>query len=317
MPSCSTRGAVTADADEFRGIIRPVRNQLTFTVAGRFAAIARTVNLHRLQMQSVQETLPRILDGEPNPKRHAISFYMEPGPPMFTKGAEVGYSDLGLHNTRSIICHRLSGPTRWGSVSLPLEDWRAIGIAVAGRDLTPSPDLPTITPPEPAMERLRRLHAAAIRLGEHAPELIANPEAARGLEQELIQAVIDCLGALPAEDATTAHRQHTTIIRRFRNAMEETTDKAIYVPQLCATIGVSDRTLRKCCQEHFGMGPKRYLFLRRMHLANQALRRTTAAETSVTDVATEFGFWELGRFAVAYRSLFGESPSATLRQMPR
>ena len=85
MPSCSTRGVVTVDVDEFRAFIRPVRNQVTFTAAGHFAADGRTVNLHRLQMQGMQETLPRILDGEPNPKRHAISFYMEPGPPIMSR----------------------------------------------------------------------------------------------------------------------------------------------------------------------------------------------------------------------------------------
>ncbi|MGH7155624.1 MAG: helix-turn-helix domain-containing protein [Acetobacteraceae bacterium] len=308
---------MTADVDEFRAVIRPVVNRLTFTAAGRFAATARTVNLHHLQMQSVQETLPRILDGEPNPIRHALSFLVEPGLPAVSNGGEVWYGDLGLHNCRSIICHRLSGPTLWGSVSLPLEDWREIGVAVVGRDLTPSADLPKITPPERAMASLRRLHAAAIHLGEHAPELIANPEAARGLEQELIQAVVNCLHGPSAEAGTIAQRHHTAIIRRFRNALEESADRAVYLPQLCAAIGVSDRTLRKCCQQHFGMGPKRYLFLRRMHLANQALRRASASEITVTDVATEFGFWELGRFAVEYRSLFSESPSATLRQTPQ
>jgi AraC-like DNA-binding protein len=64
------------------------------------------------------------------------------------------------------------------------------------------------------------------------------------------------------------------------------------------------------------VGRRAYLWLRRMHLVRWALRSADAEKTTVTAIATDHGFWELGRFAVAYRSLFGEAPSAALRRPP-
>ena len=105
------------------------------------------------------------------------------------------------------------------------------------------------------------------------------------------------------------------MIRRLEEVLQADTEEPLYMDMadLCAATGVSYRTLHACCREHLGMSPKRYLLLRRMHLARRALRRGTQETTCVTEIATNFGFWELGRFAVTYRSLFGESPSTTLR----
>jgi transcriptional regulator GlxA family with amidase domain len=198
-------------------------------------------------------------------------------------------------------------------MSLPVEEIAAVGEAFAAVDLTPPRDAMLITPPQAAMARLQRLHAAAGQLAEDAPEIIASPEAARGLEQLLIEAMVECLSIGEVGERSLAQGQHATVMRRFWRVVEENPEQPLYMPEICKTIRVPDRTLRLCCQEHLGMGPKRYLMLRRMHLARRALRRTAPDSASVTDVATRYGFWQLGRFAVEYQSLFGESPSATLR----
>jgi transcriptional regulator GlxA family with amidase domain len=125
----------------------------------------------------------------------------------------------------------------------------------------------------------------------------------------------------PADDGTPGersigNRRHAAIIARLEDFLAANCDQPLYLAEICTAIGVPERTLRTCCEEHLGMGPIRYLWLRRMHLAHSALNRAAPATTTVTEIATAYGFWEFGRFAVAYRELFGESPSVSLGRSP-
>jgi transcriptional regulator GlxA family with amidase domain len=162
------------------------------------------------------------------------------------------------------------------------------------------------------MARLQRLCSATGELAEDAAAVLGHSEAARGLEQALIEAMMHCLGSGEAEEDRAAQRHHAAIMRRFHRTLERYADQPVYVPELCKEVGASERTLRTCCQEHLGMSPKHYLLLRRMHMVRRALRESTTAETSVTEIATRYGFWQFGRLAVEYKVFFGEPPSATL-----
>jgi AraC-like DNA-binding protein len=109
-------------------------------------------------------------------------------------------------------------------------------------------------------------------------------------------------------------RNITAVMRRLHDLLDESAGRALYLVEVCARLGVSLRTLHKACLEHVGLSPRRFLWLRRMQLARQALIAADVRTVTVTQIATDFGFWEFGRFSVRYKWLFNESPSATLRR---
>jgi len=314
MPSSAIR--TFSDPDDYAAAIRQGTYELTLTERGQFTAKLNRIDLHRLWMQRFSDNLPRISHITGWGGRAVIAFRTQTGPSLLSGGMEMQPSNLVRYSEGQNYYRRSSGHANYGSMSLPVEDMAAVGETLAAVDLTPPRDAMLIFPLPAAMARLQRLHAAAGDLAEAAPEIIANPVAAHGLAQALIEAMVDCLGNRVDRENSAAQGQHAIIMRRFRRVVEENPEQPLYIPEICKAIRVPNRTLRMVCQEHLGMGPIRYLLLRRMHLARRALRQAAPDATSVTDIATRFGFWQLGRFAVEYQSLFGESPSATLRRLP-
>ncbi len=305
------------DPDQYALAIRAVEAEITVAERGDFTAVLTRIDLHRLWMQHLDERRPRLAHAALTKGRAIFSILGQTDPDLIVSGKAVPPHSIVCHGIGEDYYQRLSGPTCQYAMSLPVADMAAAAASIAGYDLALSGRETRVIVPHPqALAKLRRLHVAAARLAEGTPELIANPEAARGLEQTLISALFGCLETGDATEESTARRRHDAIMRRFYRALEEDPDRALYLPELCAAIGVPERTLHACCQEHLGMGPKRYLLLRRLHLARRALSRVEPGTTSVTEIATQFGFWHLGRFAGAYRELFGEPPSVTLHHPP-
>src|SRR5260221_811122 len=84
--------------------------------------------------------------------------------------------------------------------------------------------------------------------------------------------------------------------------------------EICRAMGMPERRVREYSRSHFGMSPSRYMWLRRMNLAHEALLNADPTSTNVTRVAVKFGFTELGRFSVHYLAMFGTSPMESLGQ---
>jgi AraC-like DNA-binding protein len=310
MPSSAVH--TFTDPDSYAEAVRGMTVDLMVTERGLFAGRIIRIDLRRLWMQRLSDNLQRVAHAVSAPERVIMTFRTRPGPGQLADGVEMHPNAILRHSRGHDYRQRSAGYAGLAGMSLPMEEMASGEAVFAGCDLTPPKDPLIITPLPSAMTKLRRLHAAAGQLAEDAPEIIGHPEAARGLEQALIEALVGCLSTGEVREDRSAQRHHSLIMRRFRRAVEENPDQPLYIPELCAAIGVSDRTLRVCCQEQLGVSPKRYLLLRRMHLARRALRESSPGIATVTEIATQYGFWQFGRFAGEYRSLFGETPSATL-----
>jgi AraC family ethanolamine operon transcriptional activator len=88
----------------------------------------------------------------------------------------------------------------------------------------------------------------------------------------------------------------------------------VSVADLYEVANISERSLQYAFREAFDVTPLAFMKRRRLHFARQQLLIARPRETSVSKVATDLGFYELGRFASDYRKVFGEFPSETLRK---
>ena len=88
------------------------------------------------------------------------------------------------------------------------------------------------------------------------------------------------------------------------------------VGELAALCGVAPRTLQKHFHRFLDQAPLAFLRDLRLDCVRQELLRG-APDTSITEIATRYGFVHLGRFAIQYRRRYGETPSATLRMSLR
>jgi len=83
------------------------------------------------------------------------------------------------------------------------------------------------------------------------------------------------------------------------------------IPDICATTGLSWRSLDRAFKECLGIGPKRYLLNFRLTQVRRQLKSAPPC-TKVVDIANDWGFWHMGDFAREYRKMFGELPVESL-----
>jgi AraC-like DNA-binding protein len=301
------------DPYSYQAAIREADVEFAVTKGGEFKAEVTRIDLQCLWMQLGYQSLPCIARIAETSKRSSILFITGTNDAGTRhNGRELASREIVIDRPDSISYLRTSTPCHWGAMSMMPDDLAAAARSLVGYELHIPRDARMIQPSKERLSRLLRLHRKAASFARKAPGHLTHPEMARAIENALTQAMIACLTEHMSIPNTFASHCHSTVMARFERVLAAEPRKPFYLAEITAATGVSGRTLQACCLENLGIGPVRFLWLRRMHLARRQLMKANPERTNVTTIAMDHGFGELGRFSVAYRSLFGESPSKTL-----
>jgi AraC-like DNA-binding protein len=297
----SSRVHTFNDPFPYQAAIRAADLEMFPTSRGKFRAELTQVTMNQVWMQRFQQRLPQVNAGSVKPGRRVIGFVTGEHRPAMQ------YSGLRLSDGEIVVCnsdmmHQRAGPNcQFASMSLTHDDLDAGFKAIAGHEFATRPFTHLVRPDLALMGRLSKLHETVGDIAKKSPDLFDLPEVVRAIEQQLIYLLVGCLSDGSVSRMTRGAYRHHVIVSRFEEFLEANRNTPLYLPEICAAIGTAERTLRVACEEHLGMGPIRYLSLRRMHLVRRALLSADSSTVTVTRLATDHGFWELGRFAVAYR----------------
>jgi AraC family ethanolamine operon transcriptional activator len=169
---------------------------------------------------------------------------------------------------------------------------------------------------EPDARRLKGLLRAVLDDAELAGQLLQTPEFSVLLERNVLKAYVSALAGVqrPRCKGHSVLDRRNRLVKKAESYVIEHLDQSIHIGELCREVGASPRALEYAFQGVYRMGAMRYLRTIRLNEVRKTLLRSSDAKAAtVTSAAMEWGFWHLGEFAAAYRRLFGEAPSETLR----
>ncbi|MFJ5938521.1 helix-turn-helix transcriptional regulator [Streptomyces sp. NPDC093071] len=167
----------------------------------------------------------------------------------------------------------------------------------------------------------RRLGATVAFLRDH---VLVDPDAGGLVVATAVRHLAAVtLACLP--NSTTGEEPHRTdsrdaggaTLRRAIAFIEDNAHRDIGLADIAAAAYVTPRAAQYAFSRHAGTTPLGYLRRVRLDRAHAELKAADPGLTSVGAIAVKWGFAHQGRFAAAYRTVYGVPPSATLQDADR
>ena len=301
------------EAEQFKEILD--RANLEHTILGGQHGRADIEQFHgpAFSLDRGHYSFPVVARGQFAPGSICIGIAVGERIPTWINGSITGRGDLQLYYEGGDLFYRAGPGGSWAGLTVTRERLQAEARKRLGMELPlSSPGTMEHLHVNPGtFARLTRLirslrptsNGSLSRDAEAASELVL------GTYVDVIASAYRSSADVIRQRAAYRHQ----VVRRADAAMRCLIGKAYSSTQLCKGLGMSERNLELYFHEALGVSPRAWYQFLSLHQARMMLRSHGPGKGSVTEIALACGFGHFGRFAEAYRGLFGERPSETLR----
>jgi len=246
--------------------------------------------------------------------RHTFGFLLENPPRSILNKCDLATRDLVYLPPGSTLDVTLSPCARWCTLSFERRTFERSLALHSGRKTLPVNRRScswSLDQPE-----LSRLHRIIHTLLDEEPRLLIGP-GNKQANLELQDALLEfCARALVGRELgwqreSRSDSTYQRLVRKVEAFVCHQKCPPGRIAEICSALNVTVRTLEYAFKSTYGIPPKRFLQIRRLHHIRKVMLQDESPRT-VTAYAMAVGFWHLSQFAVDYRRQFGESPSDTL-----
>jgi AraC-like DNA-binding protein len=289
-----------SDVDEYR---LTKGSNLEFTpLSGVVSGKQVTLNLPGFDITMIQ-SFPRIVDMQLGPNCTMVGFLLGDGAPVRFNGIEESGAQITIGGGHALYSAVERSARKFVSIVFAPE--------VEDRGWPISDRIFEIfETTEAARGRLQQIAMLILHTQFSPLESLGLGTIATAMKESLLAAV-DAAVLERTEPRWTSRISASQygLFRRIEELISLDLGAPIYSAELARKAGVSIRTLHNAIQRYRGMSLHRYLRIRRLWLVRRELLSGVA---SVKAAALTMGFWHLGDFSGAYKSMFGELPSETV-----
>ena len=167
-----------------------------------------------------------------------VSLPVRGGATLFLDGIAARPGEIVTHGPGHSLHERTDGPCRWRVIWLPALELTRYARAMSGTVFDVPPGACRWRPMPGALRVLTGLYDDAMRASKVHPELAAGAKAARGLEQQVIAALVECLQIEGVDLGASARIRHARIMDQFENFVRSIRGSNLSVEEISPTIGI-------------------------------------------------------------------------------